>query len=232
MRRKRPSRKMAAGASVALATAGLSTCHNNGAVDPPPPPLQCNTVDEGETLTATATATARELTVTIRNSSSSTWTDVEVTSVVGGSARPVAPGQTLTIVIDLTDETVTRGAFTLRGTLAGFGGVCTVSRTFQFTLGPGGVMVAATDELPLSARQQARIVLRGRDGREVELEATTPFRREQSVTWTVTAGEVLSQDGARLRWRLPVEPGLYQAELVIDYGALGLSFDALALEVS
>ena len=45
-------------------------------------------------------------------------------------------------------------------------------------------------------------------------------------------GLMLSQDGARLRWRLPREAGLYQAEVVIDYGASGLSFDTLALEVS
>jgi len=39
----------------------------------------------------------------------------------------------------------------------------------------------------------------------------------QTVTWTVTG---------------PRDAGLYQAELVIDYGACGLSFDTLALEVS
>jgi hypothetical protein len=127
---------------------------------------------------------------------------------------------------------VTSGAFTVRGTLGGYGrGTCAVSRTFRFTLGPTGVVVAAADELPLSARQQARIALLGRDGRDVELEATTPFRGAQTVTWTVTGGEMLSRDGARLRWRLPAEAGLYQAEVVIDYGALGLSFDTLALEV-
>ena len=43
---------------------------------------------------------------------------------------------------------------------------------------------------------------------------------------------MLSEEGNRLRWRLPSEPGLYQAELVIDYGPQGLSFDTLALEVS
>jgi hypothetical protein len=42
MRLKQRSKKLAAGTSVALATAGLSSCNGNGAVDPPPPPLECN----------------------------------------------------------------------------------------------------------------------------------------------------------------------------------------------
>ncbi len=222
---------LAAGAGVALATSGLSSCHDNGGVDPPPPPLECNTVDHGESLTATATVTGTQLQITIHNSSNSGWTAVAITSVVGGSARPVALGEPLMVVIDLTDDRVTSGSFTLKGTLAR-GNVCAVSRTFTFRLQPDGVVVAFAHELPLAARQQARIALVGRDGHEVELEATTPFCGAAEITWTVTGGEVVSREGTRLRWRLPREAGLYQAELVIDYGPNGLSFDALALEVS
>jgi len=232
MRIKDKSKTLAAGASVALATAGLSSCQDNGAVDPPPPPLQCNTVDEGESLSATATVTGRELRITIRNSSLGTWSAVEITSVVGGSARPVAPGETPIVVIDLTDEAVTSGAFTFRGTLQGFNFRCAVARTFSFTIGPNGAVVAFADELPLPARQQARIALVARDGHEVELEATTPFRGALTILWTVTGGEIVSRDGARVRWRLPAAAGLYQAEVVIDYGPSGLSLDTLALEVS
>jgi len=231
---KDKARNLAAGTGVALATSGLSHCNDNGAVDPPPPPLECNTVDEGESLTATATVTGTRLQVTIRNNASfSSWTAVAITSVVGGSARPIALGEPLTVVIDLTDDRVASGSFTLNGTLRGVrGSNCVVSRTFTFRLQPDGVVVAFTHELPLSARQQARIALVGRDGHEVELEATTPFRSAGAITWTVTGGEMVSREGARLRWRLPREAGLYQAELVIDYGPSGLSFDALALEVS
>ena len=225
---------LAAGAGVALATSGLSSCHDNGGVDPPPPPLECNAVDQGESLTATATVTGTRLEVTIHNNSYSSWVAVAVTSVVGGSARPVAFAEPLMVVIDLADDRVTSGAFTLKGTLRGrvLGNDCAVSRSFTFRLQPDGVVVAFANELPLAARQQARIALVGRDGNEVELEATTPFRGARAITWTVTGGEVVSREGARVRWRLPRAAGLYQAELVIDYGPSGLSFDALALEVS
>jgi hypothetical protein len=228
---KRRSKKLAAGTSVALATAGLSSRNDNGAVDPPPPPLECNTVDNGETLSATATVTGRELRTTIRNVSYSSWATVAITAVTGGTARAVAPAEPLVVVIDLTDDTTTSGSFTLSGTLQGGGTRCAVSRTFTFTIGPNGVVVASAGDLPLSARQQARIALVSRDGHDVELSASTPFSGARTITWTVTGGEMVSQDGPRLRWRLPSEPGLYQAELVVDYGPRGLSFDTLALEV-
>jgi hypothetical protein len=228
---KDKSKKAAAGASVALATASLSSCKATGG-DPPPPPLECNKVDEGETLRATATLTGRELRIAIQNISVGTWSAVEITSVVGGFARPVALGNPLTVLIDLTDETVTSGSFTLRGTLRDYRSECAVARTFTFTIGPTGVVVASADELPLPARQQARIALVARDGHDVELLATTPFRGAQSIAWSVSGGEIVSREGARLRWRLPAQAGLYQAELVIDYGPRGLSFDTLALEVS
>ena len=229
---KDKARKVAAGASVALATSGLSTCHDNGAVDPPPPPLECNTVDQGESLTATATVTGTELQVTIHNSSGARWVTAAITAVVGGSARPVALGEPLTVVIDLTSPSVTEGSFHLSGELRGVGNPCAVSRTFTFRIEADGVVVALANELPLAARQQARIILVGRDGHDVHLKATTPFRGAAVVRWSVTGGEIVSEEDARVHWRLPKAAGLYQAELVIDYGLSGLSFDSLAFEVS
>jgi hypothetical protein len=216
---------------VALATSGLSTCNNNGAVDPPPPPLECNTVDQGESLTATAAIAGRELQVTIRNASFSRWTAVSITSVVGGSARPVALGEPLVVVIDLADPSVTEGGFHLSGTLSS-DKACAVSRTFTFRIQPDGVVVAFARDLPLAARQQARIALLGRDGYDVHLAAVTPFRGTAALTWSVTGGEIVGREDARMHWRLPKEAGLYQAEVVIDYGPSGLSFDTFALEVS
>ncbi len=70
---KDKSKKAAAGASVAIATASLGSCSRPTHGDPPPPPLECNTVDEGESLRATATVTGRELRVMIRNVSYSEW---------------------------------------------------------------------------------------------------------------------------------------------------------------
>jgi hypothetical protein len=232
MKRGRSRRKrLAAGASVALATAGLSSCNDNGAVDPPPPPLTCNTVDEGETLAARGAIDGTSLQVTIRNTSPTRWTTVDVRAVRGGTlAAPVAAREPLEFTITL-DPGVTSGGFTLRGTLSGANNDCAVTRTFNFTINGPSVTIAGALELPLPARQQARIAVVSREGTEVELEATTPFRGPQTISWSVSAGTVLSRKGARLRWRLPEEPGFYQAELVIDYGPRGLSLDTLALEV-
>ncbi len=46
------AKRLAAGASVALATSGLSSCKDGGGtvVDPPPPPLQCSLAALGQTL--------------------------------------------------------------------------------------------------------------------------------------------------------------------------------------
>ena len=233
MRMKDKKKKtLAAGATVALATSGLSSCQDNGAVDPPPPPLECNSVGLGQTLSASATLAGRELRVTVL-SGGGALTGVQVLNVVGGAARTIVPNVSpVVVVIDLADDSVATGAFTLVGTILGPRGErCAVSRTFTFTIGPAGVVVASADTVPLPARQQARIGIVARDGHEVELEATTPFQGASTVLWTVTGGEIVARDGARLRWRLPAAPGLYQAELAVDYGASGLSFDTLVLEV-
>jgi hypothetical protein len=232
---RRRARRVASGAGVVLATTGLSTCRDGGAVDPPPPPFDCAAagVGAGQSLRASATLAGRELRVTIANSSLSSWAEVRIESVVGGTARPVSPGDPLNVIIDLADDTVTSGSFVLSGTLRGLVGstLCSVSRTFTFTILPTGVEVALAGDLPLSERRAARIVLVSRRGREVELEAVTGFEGTQAFSWNVTGGEVLARDGHRLRWRMPAAAGLYQVEVVVDYGSRGLSFDALALEV-
>jgi hypothetical protein len=233
MRIRTKAKALASGAGVALATSGLSSCHNNGAVDPPPPPFECTAgVGDGTILEATGTLAGTMLAVMFTNRSPSQWTAAEVTAVVGGVARPVQVANPLVVVIDLTEDGMTGGSFTLSGTVRGYGGTsCAVTRTFRFTIGPSGVTVASADDLPLSERHAAHIAVRSREGHDVELEATTPFSGPANIRWTVTGGRVVAQDGKRMSWRLPEEPGLYQAQLVIDYGSGGLSFDALAFEV-
>jgi hypothetical protein len=230
---RKKAKKLAGRAGVALATTGLSACRF-GPVDPPPAPFACGLGGATE-LNATATVTGTELAVKIFNHPLAQFIAVRITSVVGGSARPVhLATNPLTVVIDLTDETVKSGSFTLSGTLHGVNSSnsCAVTRTFTFSLDSGQVVIALAEELPLAERESARIALVSRQGHQVELEATTPFDGAATLTWTVTGGEVLSQEGTRLSWLLPAEAGLYQAELVVDYGPRGLSFDALALEVS
>ncbi len=235
MRVRDKAKKVASGAGVALATTGLSTCNHGGAVDPPPPPFECTTaVREGQTLSASATSNGTELRVEISTGGPSTWEAAQVTAVEGGTVRSLTVAPPLVVVIDLTDNTVTRGSFALTGTLRGINSSseCGVARTFGFVIqAPGLVVITQADELPLPERQPARIALVSREGREVELEATTAFAGPATVAWTVTGGQILSREGSRLRWRLPAEAGLYQAELVADYGLRGFSYDALVLEV-
>lgn len=229
---RRKTKTLAAGAGVALATTGLSTCNNNGAVDPPPPPSVGCATDVASGLSATATLSGLDLTVTIRKAAPGTWQAAFLTSVTGGAFRDITSRDPLVLRITLTDASVMAGAFSFNGRLDQNGIVCSLERTFRFTIQAGAVTVASADDLALPIRQQARIGLVERDGNEVVLEASTPFAGPQTVSWTVTGGEMLAQDGHRMRWRLPAEAGFYQAELVIDYGSLGLSFDALALEVT
>lgn len=234
MSMRRRTRRAASGAGVVLATTGLSTCRDGGAVDPPPPPFECTAgVGAGQTLRASATLAGRELRVVIANSSLSSWAEVRVESVVGGTARPLSIADPLNVVIDLADDTVKSGSFALSGTLRGLIGSapCPVSRAFTFSILPTGVEVAMATDLPLSERRAAKIVLVSRKGREVDLEAVTGFEGTQAFSWNVTGGEILARDGHRLRWRMPAVAGLYQVEVVVDYGWRGLSFDALPLEV-
>ena len=231
---RKKAKKLASGAGVALATSGLSSCHNNGAVDPPPPPFECTTgVGDGSILDAIGTVAGTTLQVMFMNRSPSRWTAAQITAVVGGTVRPVEVANPLVVVIDLTNDAVTSGSFTLSGTVQGYSGSsCMVTRTFRFTIGSSGVVIAREDELPLSERHAAHIAVLSRDGRHLQLEATTQYAGTAAIAWTVSGGDVVWQDGRRLSWRLPDEPGLYQAQLVIDYGPAGLSFDALAFEVS
>ena len=231
MRSRRRAKRLAAGAGVALATSGLSTCNDNGAVDPPPPPFTCdNNVAAGVTLSAVGVLSGRELRITIQNHhSQGYWTEVSVLDTTGGVARPVTLSEPLVVVIDLHDEATT-GSFTFSGVLRGLTdpATCRVARTFTFTIQSGDVVIARRD-LPLEERQPTRIALVHRDGGNVELDVGSPGTGE--VHWSVTGGRILSRDGTRLRWRLPARPGIYQAELVVDHGRRGLSFDTLALVV-
>jgi hypothetical protein len=52
------------------------------------------------------------------------------------------------------------------------------------------------------------------------------------VSWEVTGGELDASTGAQVQWTLPTVPGIYQAEVLLDYGADGIAFDALMLEVT
>ena len=238
---KEQAKKVAASAGVALATTGLSGCFDNGAVDPLPPPLQCNTVSNGQQLGVTANRTADTVSVTVRNNNNaSTWRVDSVVAVSGGTILSTTlpqPGslQPLGILLKLDSSTTTEARFTVNATLTGFSGEpCAVTRTFILTISASGVQVSAADtvDLPLAARQKANIVVARQEGSLLELVARTPYQGTAEISWSVTAGQLDISAGEAVRWIVPATPGLYQAELVIDYGVDGVAFDVLVIEVA
>lgn len=239
---KDQAKRVAAGASVALATSGLSSCNDNGAVDPLPPPLQCNTVDMGQTLMATATRAGDTINVTVRNMTGFTdgW---RVDRVTAGSGATIVSTRLpasqfnppLELVLRLDSSTVTQASFTVDATIFGLQGEsCSVRCTFNLTITPTGVQVslADADRLPLAARQRAEIILARRNGHVVELHARTPWQGERTESWSVTHGELDASTGPIVHWTMPPAPGIYQVELVIDFSDAGLAFDMLLLEVA
>ena len=238
---KEQAKKVAAGASVALATTGLSSCFDNGAVDPLPGPLQCNTVNTGQTLNVTANRTADTVSVTVLNiNGAATWRVDRVVAVSGASLLSTTlplPNTNLPlgILLKLDSSTTTEARFRVDATFIGFNAeTCAATRTFILTISATGVQVSSadTDELPLGARQKASIVIARQEGNMVELVVRTPYQGSNEISWSVTEGELDTSTGETVRWTLPTAPGMYQAELVVDFGVDGFAFDALVIEVS
>lgn len=235
---KDQAKRAAASASVALATSGLSSCHDNGAVDPLPPPLQCSTVDMGQSLVVAATLDGDTVEVVITNGVPASWSVEGVSNVSGGTLLDVQlPEQgfdALRVRFDVAGAATAEITFTVAATITGLAGeVCPLLRTFHVTVSDGGVQVSLrdADDLPLPARQHAKIVLAHREGRVVRLEASTPWNGIRSESWSVSHGTMDAASGPTMRWTLPDEAGIYQAELVLDFGPHGLAFDTLLLEV-
>ncbi len=234
-KRRRPGKL-----TVALASRGLTGCGDGesmgrGPVDPPPPPLECDTVDEGQRLSVTATLNADTLAVTIDQQDGG-WTQAAVRDVVGASVvgMTLASGRIL-LDLRLDSSPPTSGSFRLEGELVGTGSVrCEVTRSFTFSVNGQTVTIALVPGpwLPLAARHGAKIKVVEQLGLTVELEARTKYKLPHRTEWTVTGGTIRASTGSRASWQLPSEPGLYQVEVVVDYGRDGLAVDWLPLEVT
>jgi hypothetical protein len=123
-------------------------------------------------------------------------------------------------------------SFTLNGTISNtMPSPCNFSRAFQIAIYRDGA-VQVTEALPLRARQPARIAIVRRDDDELHLEARTRYRGQRTVEWRVSDGEMVRTEGDRLVWRAPREPGLYQVELLVDYGDDGFALDTMTFEVA
>jgi hypothetical protein len=64
------------------------------------------------------------------------------------------------------------------------------------------------------------------------LEARTQYGGPHQVSWEVTGSDVAGMVTHRAQRTLPTAPGIYQAEVLLDYGADGIAFDTLMLEVT
>jgi hypothetical protein len=238
--------KKATAAGVVLATGDLSGCGESIVVDPPPPPLSCSSVDQGQSLGATVQRVDRALTVLIVHVAEygeyGRWQSAEVIDPLGVSVvnlviAPEGNYEALLMTLLLESEATATGAFTFHGVLVGSGGQqCTVNRTFTITVDGENVTIAqrqaGSHDLPLATREPAQIVLAKQVGRDLELLAHTCYKGEYEARWTVTGGNAEPSFGERTSWRLPAEAGLYQARLVVDYGRDGLAVDSMTFEVT
>ena len=239
---KHSVQKAANAAGIAAATTGLSTCQNScgTVVDPAPPPLICTDVASGQSLRPSATKDGDVVTVSVRVTGEvGLWQITRVGDPVGATVTattlPSTSADPLIVTLRLTTASTTQIDFTVEGILTGFRSeTCNIKRTLHVSIGPAGVQVAETnlDSLPLSARHGAHIAVLGRAGRTLSLEARTMYGGPHQVSWEVTGGELDASSRRHAQWTLPSTPGIYQAELLLDYGADGIAFDTLMLEVA
>jgi hypothetical protein len=233
------------GTTIALATTGLTTCNNNGAVDPAPPPLSCTStaVDRAEELNGNGTVDANgDITITL-----TWWSPIDPPPSFQGDFRASAgTGLTVksstasvgaTVVVALAQGS-TSGTFDISGTVRDHSGAtCGIARTYTVSrTGQGITVVRLSDPLPLFVRDPVTIGVLEHRGSEIELVAETTGRTRERIEWTVSGGalrEVEAESG-RVVWTLPSEPGFYQIELLVRYGddgRSGIAFNSLAVEV-
>jgi hypothetical protein len=233
---KNPSlgRSMVTTGTVTAATLGLTTCTNGGGgvVDPPPPPpLVCADANMGQNLKAVGERQGLVLTVSIYPDRAHFSEPLLVTDVVGATLDSLVVSSQAVLSFTLDSLTTTSVTFTLSGSFDLNAGPCAFTRVFIVTIDGGDVTVAVRHrEFPIGLGSDVRIVLLARDGLSVRLEARG--LDGAMPAWHVTGGEFQAIDGAEIIWRLPSDPGLYQAELVVDRGNRGPVFDALCVEVT
>jgi hypothetical protein len=227
-------RGLVTGGTVTLATLGCSSCNDNGAVDPPPPPLVCGDVEAGQTLYADGFRSGSELRVQIHRWGAS-WTDVPAVLDLEGLTlvhADLSSEGTVLLQFGLISETAPAGRFTISGNMKLTNGeICTVTRRFTVTIRGESVEVAeAWTSLPLENRNRARIELVHQEGLAVLLRAAGASPGWKLV-WSSTEGSLEQRQNGVL-WTLPAEPGFYQVELLTDHGDAGFAVDILPFEVS
>lgn len=234
------AKRAAAAAGIGLATTGLSSCIDNGAVDPPPPPFSCTDVSQPAQFRAiVAELTGTELRVQVETlAAQSNWQNVTVTNLTNATLDSISVENpfVLSVTVTLDSIQVTTVSFEINATLIDpFGGAttCQITRTLAVDIASQTVTVAQADvgSLPLPVLEQPRITVLARTPTHLHLEAQSGVAGAEPV-WAVTAGTITPTDVRRATWELPPEPGFYQAEVTVDYGDGGVGFDVLAVEVT
>lgn len=225
------------GATIALATATLTTCNKDGAVDPAPPPSDCNFPSTTELSGYGYKGASGDLVIMLSSSGEAKYSSTMITDLMGATLVSVSPDGSYQIEVTLRPNppTALTGTFHVKTTVTDSKMMtCSVEKAFTFTVTSSGVTVRnlRVAQLPLTVRYPASIAMVAHEGHTLELAARTGYRGEHSASWTVNGGVVEDQSGDRLRWRLPDEPGLYQVELVIDYGEGGFAIDHMTFEVA
>jgi hypothetical protein len=235
--RERAKRAATAAVSVSLATAGLSSCNDNGAVDPLPPPFVCADNSAGQALGAIGSLRDLELGILIRSSVLLRWVSAEVTKVVNATVLNVTVPDNgfggVSVSLQLDSASVGSGSFDFQSVAQSEDGQrCEISRTFQFSIVDGvTISLSEVKPLPLGARQMPTIFVQRREGTRIELGATSAYPNPRSIDWTATEGSVKKLADDQVEWTVPQKAGMYQIEVVMDYGDDGFGFDAMAVEV-
>lgn len=232
-RTRRALRRLFMGGTVTVATVGCSTCTDNGAVDPPPPPLNCGDVDSGQSFIAQGTVADTILTVELIETSPAALAEEPVITGLTGVTLDSLEYELerVTLHFSLDSDTTTTGQFTVSGRLTDGRNTCPFNRTFVFMIDSGNVEVTLRERvLPLGHTGGAKIELVRRVGLEVTLRAIGPSSDSQ-LLWTVTGGSCRTEGEDGLVWTLPGTRGFHQVQLMVDHGPDGFGFDALTLEV-
>jgi hypothetical protein len=239
------TKKLVIGGGVALASVGLTTCSDCGSVDPVPPPLQCNEVEQGRWLSVEGSQQGTRLVVTITSTADAdaVWKegtakvrDLQGVKLVKVEVDAGSYARGLIVQLDLESPATTTGRFTLEGVLADIRNnvECTVVRTFAITRNNDGgsymTIAQRRPELPLRRHGPAHIEVMAR--RELEVVLRGHGTAPRTLAWTASGGEIVKRSSEVVRWRLPAVPGFYQVELLVDHGEEGLAFDTLIVEVS
>ncbi len=232
-------------AGVTLATQGcgdLGDCTNCGAVDPPPEPFVCSDGSDG-ILRVIGTLAGEFINLRITSRSRGHIGELALEDPVNVTVAyfVFTPGEreaAARLVLNSAD--VTEGSVRIRVTEAGGNGTeCpTGVGMYSFVIEEDGLLIESASglidtqsTLAMPVRDSVTIQHAQRPDGAIELDATTKSREASRLEWTVSGGSLTPSDEGPVLWRLPDEPGFYQAEAVLHYDGGGFAVDTVVVEV-